>query len=334
MYILDSKKLMAGDILLISGDTKYVSAAIKKATDSVYSHAALYLGDFSYIHSTGKGVYSVNIQRELVKEETDIYVVRIDDKKIAEAACLSARAQTGAKYSKVEAIKSQISKGNQAKNRQFCSRLVAQSYEKAGLKLVENSDFCSPADILNSGYVNEVEGCLREATKEDILISMTIDTSNKTIEVTNRLLKKIRDLTKKDINTFDQMDRFILDCHQDDNNIIFTNRQFDEGYTRIMKDSGFFELEKKDFLDYMDYDIEKCINRLKEDDVDKNKFIQDKINIWKNLHKIAEKNFETFNSYKIPSKLKYVVLMSNFYFKQVETYKKKIQFYKKILNNN
>lgn len=39
---------------------------------------------------------------------------------------------------------------------QFCSRLVARSYENVGIKLVKNKDYCTPDDLRRSPLLKEL----------------------------------------------------------------------------------------------------------------------------------------------------------------------------------
>jgi uncharacterized protein YycO len=151
-YILDLEKLQHGDIILESGNTKFISSTIKAVTGSHYSHAILYIGR-SVVHATGDGVYSKNPQRILVDNVHDLKVLRCHgvDSSQLEKICDFARNKTGSLYSIAEASLSPVLGKTEKKasaREQFCSRLVAQSYYYgANISLVKNPDYCSPADI-------------------------------------------------------------------------------------------------------------------------------------------------------------------------------------------
>ena len=101
MYLLDTKKMSQGDIILTRSDNKN-SKLICKATKSNYSHVILYTGESSYIHSDVTGVHSGNIQRLLIEDLKFAKVVRINaDKLIKEKAVNYARSQIGVPYSKL-----------------------------------------------------------------------------------------------------------------------------------------------------------------------------------------------------------------------------------------
>ena len=94
MYIVIMEKLRAGDILLTS-EKAFTSKFIRTMTKSDYSHAILYVGYGSYIHSDTKGVHSGNIQRLLFDNPDDIKVLRVYEPNVADLACIFARTQIG-----------------------------------------------------------------------------------------------------------------------------------------------------------------------------------------------------------------------------------------------
>lgn len=70
MYIIDINKLKIGDILLTK-DKNPVSKVIRAFTWSGYSHAMIYVGNYSFIHSlTDGGVKAQNIEREFFKRKS------------------------------------------------------------------------------------------------------------------------------------------------------------------------------------------------------------------------------------------------------------------------
>ena len=94
MYILDMKKLKSGDIIL-SAQISAVSKAVCLATKSDFSHAILYVGYGSFIHSDSLGVHSNNIQRLLFEKEKYVEVFRLLDDRYFINACMFACTQIG-----------------------------------------------------------------------------------------------------------------------------------------------------------------------------------------------------------------------------------------------
>lgn len=94
MFILDTVKLVPGDIVLTTRDAP-ISKAIRKATASAFSHALLYVADHSYIHSDGDGVHSGNTQRLLFSDASHAMVLRLEPPDLDHGAGLHVRADAG-----------------------------------------------------------------------------------------------------------------------------------------------------------------------------------------------------------------------------------------------
>jgi uncharacterized protein YycO len=231
MYLIEINKLQAGDIFLTT-QKHIVSKAIKAFTTSDYSHAMLHVGDGSYIHSDGDGVHAGNVQRLLFDDEKYIQVLRLRediDRKLINAACAFARNEVGKQYSVKDAIntKNPLSKKADT-NRQFCSRLVAQSFESVGLNLVENSSYCTPQELDDSELTNQVSDCIRKATDAEIEFANSENPLEKQTNITNSIFTKVRDVTGQDIQTFEQLSNYLLE-----------NNEYDSKITNIIKDSGY-----------------------------------------------------------------------------------------------
>ncbi|WP_064023301.1 YiiX/YebB-like N1pC/P60 family cysteine hydrolase [Methylomonas sp. DH-1] len=231
MYIIEIAKLQAGDIFLTT-QKHIVSKAIKAFTSSDYSHAMLHVGDGSYIHSDGDGVQAGNVQRLLFDDEKYIQVLRLKDgidRKLIDAACAFARNEVGKQYSVKDAIntKNPLSKKSET-NRQFCSRLVAQSFESVGLKLVKNSSYCAPQELDDSEFTVRVSDCVRKATDAEIEFANTQNPLENQANITNSIFTKTRSVTGQDIQTFEQLSNYLLENIQHDGQI--TNIIMESGY--------------------------------------------------------------------------------------------------------
>ena len=235
MYILDINQLIEGDILLTSEKT-LKSKGIRLTTFSEFSHALLYVGNGSFIHSDGEGVHSGNIQRLLFEKESDVLVLRVSDREISKNTCIYARTKIGTKYSLKEAVRTNLGKiKSQEDNRQFCSRLVAQSYEKAGLKIVGNSDYCSPEELRSSYQTVEVEHSVRAVSPAEVKFSKSENPIKNQATITNSILEKARTLTGFDIQTFEQLLNYLID-----------NKKHDNGITQIINESGYLFMWQHD----------------------------------------------------------------------------------------
>jgi len=231
MFIVKMSSLVEGDILL-SSQKGLVSKSVRKFTSSNFSHAMLYVGQGSYIHSDGNGVHSNNIQRLLFKQKENIKVLRIKEGGFAEQASVFARTQIGKEYSIKDAIntKNPLSKKMDS-NKQFCSRLVAQAYEYSGLKLVQNSLYCTPQDLDNSHYTETIKNVSRIASEPEVKFANSYNPLNSQAEMTNEILKKIRELTKEDIQSLGQVTELLI-----------KSPEYDSKVANFFKNSGYLNL--------------------------------------------------------------------------------------------
>ncbi len=231
MYLLDRTKLKLGDIILTRSNEKN-SSLICKITKSDFSHAILYVGESSYIHSDPYGVHSSNIQRLLIDKLHYAKVVRVDDPVAIEKAITYARLQVGTSYSKISAANAfaKVFTKLDAK-RQFCSRLVAKAFETAGIDLVANSDACLPQEIADSTFVREIKGCVYQARTEEIEFAQSYDPIKNQTEITNSILKSVRKLMGNKIQSL-----------ADITSALIANPKYDNEVTEIYESSGYLTM--------------------------------------------------------------------------------------------
>ncbi len=238
MYKIDIQKIEAGDIILTRSSDRE-SILIRKITNCEYSHAILYVGIGSCIESDGLGVQSQNIQRLLFEKPNDVVVLRLNESKTPIAgAIVFARQKIGTEYSTSEARLARLEKDAEAKenNRQFCTRFIAQAYENAGIKIVKNPDYCSPQDILESKYLHTIDNVISEASKEEIdFVNEKDDPLEKQTEIHNIIFESIRNLSGEDIQTFEQIGKYLLE-----------NPTKDKDVTQILEASGYLQMWKTD----------------------------------------------------------------------------------------
>ncbi|HAU5054588.1 TPA: hypothetical protein JD053_22205 [Klebsiella michiganensis] len=171
-YILNLEALEPGDIILEHG-YKLHSLAIMQITGSHYSHAMLYEGSTIIEATSSGGVFSKVPNRFAVVNKNDLKVLRLE-KEISHEdmknITMTARTLTGSSYNKAEAVKAGKKKKPKHKksNGQFCSRLVAQCYNSVDIKLVENINYCSPADLEKSPLLIEVDDAVKEASEAEL----------------------------------------------------------------------------------------------------------------------------------------------------------------------
>lgn len=238
-FILKFQEVMLpGDIILTAALTA-ASYGIRKITKSNFSHAILYLGD-SYMHSDLDGVHSGNPQRLLFESPEHVKVLRLKQEYLnaqtIENVCAFARSEHGKQYSKIEAAKSVLTPNALSqKNRQFCSKLVAQSFQNAGIRIVKNSNYCTPHEISISDYFEEVLDVTKLANDEEIEFANSKSFLTSQTEITNKLLKNIREITGQDIQTLNEIDTLLI-----------KNPEYDYQITDILKNSGYLEIWKMD----------------------------------------------------------------------------------------
>lgn len=236
-FILKYDELEIGDIVLETGYKPH-SQIIQKVTNSHFSHAMICIEKKSLIHATKDGIFTQNPQRILVKNINDLKVLRLkntltQDKMIKLADFL--RDKVGALYSVKEAMAVPFKKDRKAETEsQFCSRLVAQSYNSVGYKLVKNVDYCSPEDINQSNQLVELKNMIRKASMEDIEYTKTKDLPLANQKSTYKWLNKTRNYAysefKYQITKQNDVEPFLLK-HPVADNIV----------CKYLKDSGYLE---------------------------------------------------------------------------------------------
>ncbi|HEX2547937.1 MAG TPA: YiiX/YebB-like N1pC/P60 family cysteine hydrolase [Ramlibacter sp.] len=236
MYILDTDVLQPGDIVLTTQDRK-ISKGIRRLTGSSFSHALLYVARGSYIHSDGSGVHANNTQRLLFAHQAHalaLRLVRHEHRDARPRICDFARSQVGKQYSISQAIasrKHRSGSGGLRENRQFCSRLVAQSFAAADIALVGNPDFCYPTDLFNSDFVAPVADAVREATPAEMAFARTPSPLEAQAAATNRMLQAIRGLAREDVQNEEQLVALLL-----------RRPELDLAAVHALQDSGYLEL--------------------------------------------------------------------------------------------
>lgn len=258
-YILPVYELQIGDILMVNrNDT--TAPRIREMANCNYSHVLIYRGDNCFLESDGLGVASVNPYRLLFDKVEDVCILRLKDilklDKLAQSIGNAAN-KIGTGY----ASKLEVGRGvncqdeekiaNQP-NRQFCTRFVAQIYREAGLPIVKNADYCSPKDFEDSSMLFKLNISLQEASEKQIDFANEKNPPiNLMTEATYQFFEGVRALVGEDIQTFPQVEEFLL-----------ANPQFDEQITKILETTDYLlvgDLERElnsylyDFDSFIEY---------------------------------------------------------------------------------
>jgi hypothetical protein len=238
-YLLDIRLLEPGDILL-SSVGELPSAAVRKVTKSDYSHAMLYVGAGSYIHSDLTGVHSDNLQRLLWDSPSRGTVLRVnrpDRSSVVNEAIMYARRKVGTQYSKREAAGVIVEKlRGDLTNRQFCSRLVALAYAEASVPLVADANYCTPQDIFESAVLIEVSGCVREASESELEFAQSFNPLEQQRLNTNQFLGEVRQISGLDVQVHEQVAQCVVD-----------HPEYDDAICEALQRSG--------YLDFWRYDV-------------------------------------------------------------------------------
>lgn len=155
---LNEKALRPGDIILVT-QSSTISASIRLMTWSDISHAMVYVEDRSVIDATFAGVQASNTQRVWFEADRPVHVLRLKRSPTADqlqAIILDLRAKIGTRYSVPQVLATLVPAKISAGRRQFCSRLVAQAFASAGIKLVAKPDSCTPGRLKRSALLEPV----------------------------------------------------------------------------------------------------------------------------------------------------------------------------------
>jgi hypothetical protein len=210
--------LVRGDIILTTTTAK-VSKAIRFGTKSDISHAMICVQHGSVIDATGEGVHARNVQRLFFDDACALHVLRLKENLTAaqgDQICQFVRQAIGSEYSTREAVRTIIGGSDQWTRKQFCSRLVAQAYASAGIKLVNDPNYCAPADLANSSLLVAVPNAtepVRDAEAERWTAHR--DLSGAMRGAINAVLESARKKNKS-IQTFEDVTPHLIEHPEDD----------------------------------------------------------------------------------------------------------------------
>lgn len=192
---LNEEALRLGDIILVT-QSSIISASIRIMTWSDISHAMVYVEDRSVIDATFAGVQASNTQRLWFEADRPVHVLRLKTPPTAEqlqAIVLDLRAKIGTRYSVPQVLATLVPTKISAGRRQFCSRLVAQAFASAGIKLVAKPDSCTPGRLARSALLAPVPNATLSVSEEEMDFFETIpDLPQIMRNTTNTFLAGIR----------------------------------------------------------------------------------------------------------------------------------------------
>lgn len=239
-FIIDYKKLQKGDVICTTRKKSIISKLIRLGTKSDYSHVLMVYGYSSFIHADNMGVYSYNFQRLLFNQNDRVLVLRLKEQyrdKIDDI-CENLKSEVGKVYGTISALNSWLNKSlltriEDPETVQFCSKLIAESFNRAGLIISENPKTCFPVDIASSDLFEKAEGCLRECLPEEIEFAKTESPQEKQAKTFTNILVDIKKEINVNILTFSEADDYLLE-----------NPMFDEKMKEIYLRNDYEEFER------------------------------------------------------------------------------------------
>lgn len=255
-YIFDTSVLKKGDILLINTHNERMHLLMK----SQYDHVALYAGDAFIMESDGGGVVLNHIFSYGFKEVDDAIVLRCksDSELIREGVVFYARSTMGMEFGSLEARKVpkyEATEKPAESNRMFCSRLVALSYDKMGVNLVPNPNYCTPASFMDSDKLVRVYDALVPATdaaKQVFAIHSKVRENAENVEMLVSMYGRMSEIYGADIQAMDQLIKTALQKPEKDDEAVIALYDTDF-YKRRFEGRGLYCLNDRDAF-YKKYD--------------------------------------------------------------------------------
>jgi hypothetical protein len=236
---LNENILVPGDIVVTTTDA-VISRKIRAATLSKVSHAMLYVTHSSVIHAVTEGVHAENTQRIFFEDDWPVYVLRLKGglpSDQAQKICDYVRGVVGTEYTSREAIRAVAGSGRRFSAKQYCSRLVAQAYDKHGYKLVPNPNYCTPAALLKSNMLEQVQNGTSVVSEEEYAFWQQDAPSSPdaTREATNQILNWIRNIDPT-VQNFGDIGRFL-----------FQHPEHDFAVNSLLHSTGYLDIWKLDY---------------------------------------------------------------------------------------
>lgn len=195
------------------------------------------------------GVQASNIQRELYGPNDKVLVYRLREP--IDSALLSkvidfARSEVGTRYSKSEAVRSVLPGPRPRTRQQFCSRLVARAYARAGIKLAKDPDYCTPDELRRSPLLVEIlEMTELVSAEEQAAWAKRPNPVAAMQRSQNALLDFVRTLDPT-VENFSDLDH-----------VVQTHPEWDEQIAQAYRETGFLDLWRADFaIDPWHYDLQ------------------------------------------------------------------------------
>lgn len=303
-FRLDPSKLKKGDIIL-TRNKKIVSWLIRIFTWSPYSHAAIYVGENSYMEAIGCGVHARNILRETFVHKRDVVVLRTNeyDNQQIEQIIDFVRFRHGMAYSVFDAITSGISiifgiklPFKMHSNQTFCSQLVASAFASINEKKFNGRKctFVRPKDIYKEKSLLRIDDVYESITDTDVKEAAEEGIIDKQDRIVSSMMKNIWAILKKEniyIKGVSEIDFGIAQIKDE------TKRnKIDDQINEIIQKSGYLTMWKDD--------MEKCpenysslyLMRKVKNPIIAAKIASEKFIMWQSITEMRKRNVEAARS--------------------------------------
>lgn len=264
-YVLDIDKLEKGDVICTTSKKSFISGAIRIGTKSNYSHVLMVYEYGAFIHADSMGVYSHNIQRLIFRSVDSVKVLRLKQEyqTIIPKLCEYLKSEVGKAYGTISALNARlkmdfISRFENPSDIQFCSKLIAECFEKCSLKIVDSPKNCFPQHIAESKLFFEVPNLLKRCSNKEINFIKTENPQLIQAEIFTKILTEIKDRTKVNILTISEAELFILNNPEFD--LVFKEIYVNNDYDKMHR----IELQRNGYR-YSSYEIFKKIININSD---------------------------------------------------------------------
>ena len=279
----------------------------------------------AYIHALPEGgVQSGNIQRLFFRSKEQVCVLRLKNykryNKLISEACSFLRGEVAKGYNFLNALDVKLKTGLCSKeNTKICSQLVAEAYEYAGIKLVENSKNCSPEDLKKSEFLEkiDIQLCCLDETPSISDQELKKDSYQKNHhQIEQKAISLVRDLKRKELKnictTKELLDFLAKNQSYDDKEITrcFIEAGYFDDWMNIRNQFSYRYGSFDEFSTYLKNDITEIDNRKLEIEIE---FIND-------LIKLSSDQLDFYMEQLNIAKWNFSCTKQSFYEKQIELY--------------
>ena len=229
------KMIEPGDIIFTARPAK-LSKIIRAFSNGSVSHAIICVSYGSFIDATSDAVQARNFQRMVFQDDEKVFHYRLKeplDREIIQTVIKYIRSEVPVRYSRFEAINAIVNIFKFRSRRQFCSRLIARAYEQAGIKLVEDADYCTPEVLRRSSMLQKLTIAFETVSKEEFAwLSNCPDLTQRMREAQNTVLEAARRIDSS-VESFEDLYLLLIKVPIADR--IIANVLESSGYLEIWK---------------------------------------------------------------------------------------------------